>query len=227
MSEIEVVFLGVNDAGMRVYEWLCEREGVFVRSLLTTTAQLDAIREDPPDYVVAAGYRHVVPEDVLAQPTEGCLNLHPSFLPYNRGANPNVWAIADDTPAGVSLHYMDADLDTGPILQRKRVQTSFADTGKDLYRRLEDAQFDLFTETWPAVEVGEIEATPQDPVAGTTHTTSEFDALREIDPEATYTATELLDVLRALTFPPYDNAYLDLDDGRYYVDVDIRKDPNS
>ena len=86
----EVIFLGVNDAGMRVYEWLCDRAGVFVRSLLTTEDQLRVVEEAEPDYLVSCGYRHIVPESVLEVPTEGCLNLHPSYLPYNRGANANV-----------------------------------------------------------------------------------------------------------------------------------------
>lgn len=48
-SETTVVFLGVNDAGMRVYEWLYDRKGVFVHSLLTTADQLDVVEEVHPD----------------------------------------------------------------------------------------------------------------------------------------------------------------------------------
>jgi len=52
-DELEVVFLGLNDAGRRVYEWLCDREGVFVHSLLTTEEQLQVIEDVRPDYVVS------------------------------------------------------------------------------------------------------------------------------------------------------------------------------
>jgi len=44
-EQTEVVFLGINDAGMRVYEWLCDRDTVFVHSLLTTEEQLSAVEE--------------------------------------------------------------------------------------------------------------------------------------------------------------------------------------
>jgi methionyl-tRNA formyltransferase len=221
-DEMTVIFLGINDAGQRVYDYLCDRDGVFVHSLLTTKAQLRVVKEAEPDYLVSCGYRHMVPKEILAVPTEGCLNLHPSLLPYNRGANPNVWSIVEGTPAGVTLHYMDPDIDTGPVIAQREVKTDFADTGKNLYERLEDAQLALFEETWPEVEANAATATPQETNAGTYHTTDEFDALCELDPEETVTIKELLDRLRALTFPPYDNAYVELDDGRYYIEVDIK-----
>jgi len=219
--ETTVVFLGINDAGRRVYDYLCDRDGVFVHSLLTTRAQLQVVEEVEPDYLVSCGYRHIVPEAVLKVPTEGCLNLHPALLPYNRGANPNVWSIVEGTPAGVTLHCMDPGIDTGAVVAQREVETDFADSGKDLYERLEDAQVTLFRGAWPAIEAGEATATPQDDDAGTYHTTDEFDALCEFDPDETVTVKELLDRLRALTFPPYDNAYLEVDGERYYVEIDV------
>jgi len=221
--ELTVVFLGLNDAGQRVYDYLCDRDGVFVHSLLTTREQLQVVETVEPDYLVSCGYRHIVPEDALEIPSEGCLNLHPALLPYNRGANPNVWSIVEGTPAGVTLHYMDPGIDTGAIVAQLEVETDFADTGRDLYERLEDAQVDLFREAWPEIEAGESTVTPQDDDAGTYHTTDEFDALCELDPGETTTVRELLDRLRALTFQPYDNAYVELDGERYYVEVDIER----
>nr|WOY07685.1 formyltransferase family protein [Halobacterium salinarum] len=99
-DDIEIVFLGVNDAGMRVYEWLCDREETVVHSLLTTRSQLSLVADVEPEYLISCGYRHIVPEQILEIPSENCLNLHPAYLPHNRGANPNVWSIVDGTPAG-------------------------------------------------------------------------------------------------------------------------------
>lgn len=224
MSEqIEVIFLGINDAGMRVYDWLCERKEVFVHSLLTTEDQLQTIKEVQPDYVVSCGYRHIVPVDVLDVPVEGCLNLHPAYLPYNRGANPNVWSIIEGTPAGVTLHWMDEGLDTGDIIARRKVETNFSDNGKDLYEKLEDAQVDLFQEMWPDIAAGEIDVTEQDEDAGTYHHTSEFKELCELDPDEEVQVKDFLDRLRALTFPPYDNANIEVDGETYYVEIDISK----
>ena len=222
-NDIEVIFLGVNDAGMRIYDWLCEYDGVFVHSLLTTEEQLSVIEDIQPDYVVSCGYRHIVPEPVLDVPSEGCLNLHPAYLPYNRGANPNVWSIIEGTPAGVTLHYMDSGLDTGDVIARREVETGFSDTGKDLYERLEDAQVELFQEVWPDVIEDEISVTEQDEGAGTYHRTSDFEELCELDPDEEVRVKDFLDRLRALTFPPYDNAEIEVDGETYYVEIDIER----
>lgn len=222
-TAVEVVFLGINDAGMRVYEWLCDRDDVFVHSLLTTKEQLRVIREREPDYVVSCGYRHIVPEEILDIPSEGCLNLHSSYLPYNRGANPNVWSIVDDTPAGVTIHWMDSGIDTGDIIARERVSIEFSDTGKDLYERLEDAQVELFQEVWPEILSGELAELSQSEEAGTSHQASEFDELCQLDPDEEVRVKDFLNRLRALTYPPYDNAEIEIDGETYYVEIDITK----
>jgi methionyl-tRNA formyltransferase len=177
-----------------------------------------------PDYIVSCGYRHIVPKDILDIPKEGCLNLHPAYLPYNRGANPNVWSIIEGTPAGVTLHYMDAGIDTGDIIARRKVETDFSDSGKDLYERLEDTQVELFQDAWSDIISDSISVTEQDEDAGTYHRTSEFEDLCKLDPDEEIRVKELLDRLRALTFPPYDNAEIEIGGETYYVEVDITRE---
>ena len=220
----EIIFLGVNDAGMRVYNWLCEQDETFVHSLLTTRDQLNVIEDVEPDYVISCGYRHIVPEEILEIPEEGALNLHPAYLPYNRGAHPNVWSIVENTPAGVTLHYMDPEVDTGDIIARRKVDFDFSDTGKDLYERLEDAQVNLFKEVWPDVLSEDISTTEQSDDAGTYHRTSEFEELCKLDPDEEVKTKEFLDQLRALTFPPYNNAEIEIEGETYYIEIDIKKE---
>ena len=220
-NKLDIVFLGGNDAGTRVYEWLCDREDVFVHALLTRESQLALIESVKPDYVISCGFRHVVPESILNVPAEGCLNLHASYLPYNRGANPNVWSIVDRTPAGATLHVMDANIDTGDIVARDRVETDFSDTGRDLYERLEDAQVELFKRVWPAIVTGETTVEGQDEGKGTYHTSDEFSDLCELDPQEEIQVKPFLNRLRALTFPPYDNAEIEIDGVSYNVEITI------
>jgi len=219
----DVVFLGVNDAGMRVYDWLCNQSGIFVHSLLTTKEQLGLIEDIQPDFVISCGYQHIVPEAILDIPNEGCLNLHPAYLPFNRGANPNVWSIVEGTPAGVTLHWMDAGIDTGNIIARRAVETSFTDDGRDLHERLEEAQVELFQEVWPDVVSGNAPEIQQSSKEGTYHRTDEFEELCKLDPDETVRVKDFLDRLRALTFPQYDNAEIEIEGETYYVEVDITK----
>jgi methionyl-tRNA formyltransferase len=220
---MDVVFLGVDNHGMRIYEWLCDRESVTVRALLTERTQLDLVADIKPDLLVSCGFDHRVPPEVLDVPPEGAVNLHPAYLPYNRGRNPNVWSIVNGTPAGVTIHYMDEEFDTGEIIARRRVETAFDDTGRSLQRCLEEAAVDLFRETWPEIESGTVETTPQ-PDDGSYHSGREFEELCELDPDATVEVKQFLDRLRALTYPPYDNARIDVDGEIYYVDIAIYRE---
>lgn len=221
---MEIVFLGLNDIGYRLYDWLCDRNEVTISALATTTKQLELVRTLKPDLLVSVGFDHLVPGDVLSIPPRGCINMHPSYLPFNRGKSPNVWSIVEGTPAGVTIHYMDEEFDTGDIIAQRQVETDFADSGKDLHRRLETAQYDLFTEVWPDIEAGEIEGTPQSNERGTYHTTRDFLDLCELDPDEEVRVKDFLDRLRALSFPPFDNAEIEVNGKTYYVDVEIRRD---
>lgn len=224
LSDVEVIFLGINDAGMRIYDWLCDQDNIFMHSILTTKDQLRIIKNVEPDYILSCGYQHIVPESILTIPTKGCLNLHPAYLPYNRGANPNVWSIIEGTPAGVTLHYMDPGIDTGDIVARRKVETAFSDSGKDLHKRLEDAQLELFQDVWSDILSDNISVVEQDENQGTYHQTSEFETLCELNPDEEVRVKEFLDRLRALTFPPYNNAKIEIDDETYYVEVDITRE---
>ncbi|MFD1514265.1 methionyl-tRNA formyltransferase [Halomarina rubra] len=216
-----VVFLGANNVGLEVYDWLCARDSVDVLAMLTEAGQLSLVERLAPEFVVACGFTHIVPPEVLTVPERGCLNLHPGLLPYARGYNPNVWSIVEGLPAGVTLHYMDDGVDTGPVVATREVDVRFDDTGRSLYDRLERAAYDLFVETWPAVETGTARATAQDETRATTHYKREFLDLCELDPDEETTVRDLLDRLRALTFPPFDNARIDVDGETYYVEVTI------
>jgi len=217
---MRIVLLGLNTIGRRVYEWLLQR-GETVECIITSQRQLWIVEQMMPDLVVSAGFRDIVPPAYLGMPKHGCINLHKSLLPYNRGAHPNVWTIVDDTPAGVSMHYMDTGIDTGPVIAQQRVEVSPTDTGASLYSKLEEAQMTLFEATWPRIRAGQVEATPQQG-RGSYHEKRDFDALCRLDEPWTVNADDLIDVLRALTFPPYDNAYMIREGRKYYVDVSIR-----
>ena len=177
----------------------------------------ERLRELEPDAGVSAFFGHVLSSDVLGVFPEGCVNLHPAYLPYNRGTYPNVWSIVDRTPAGVSLHFMDEGVDTGPILARRRVTREPWDTGETLYRRLEDACVQLFRDAWPAFRDGRLEAEAQDPNAGTHHVRADVKKIDPIDLDENYRARELIDRLRARTFPPYEGCYFEVDGRRVYM----------
>ena len=78
-------------------------------------------KNDNYDLIISFGYRHIIPEELIVK-CPPILNLHISYLPFNKGAHPNFWSHYDGTPSGVSIHLIDAGIDTGPILFRKKVE---------------------------------------------------------------------------------------------------------
>lgn len=220
---VDVIVFGINRFGEEIYNWLLDQEDTTVQALITHDTQYDSVRKLEPELIVSAGFRFIIPEDVLEIPDLGAVNLHPSYLPYNKGANPNVWSIVDDVPAGVSVHYMTSDVDAGPLIGRQQVSVKPDDDGQTLYRRLEKAQVELFKTHWSDIKSGTVSSiSPTE--NGTYHYKREFSDLFELDFDEEQRVGDTIDLLRALTFPPYKNAYFERDGEKYYVEVDITPD---
>ena len=98
------------------------------------------------DYILSYGYRHIIPEVLLDSLDKKIINLHISLLPWNRGADPNLWSFLEDTPKGITLHYIDKGIDTGDILIQREVvfdteQTTLATSYNSLYKEIESLLF--------------------------------------------------------------------------------------
>jgi len=180
---------------------------VFVADDLNSPHVLAAIRAEKPDLGISILFNYVLKPKLIDLFSGGCLNLHPALLPYNRGQYPNVWSIVDQTPAGVTLHYIDAGIDTGDIIAQQEVVIEPTDTGESLYRKLERAGVELFKRTWTAVRSGDISRRPQDQQAGSTHRARDVDQIDEIHLDQHYTAGDLINIIRARTFVSYPGAF--------------------
>lgn len=126
----------------------------------------DKLSPDSPslqnvDFLISYGYRHILGDEVLALFPRRAINLHISLLPWNRGADPNLWSFLENTPKGVTIHYMNHGLDTGDILTQKEVEFASTDTLRSSYERLRKNIEDLFKISWQDIRLGKIQARPQ------------------------------------------------------------------
>lgn len=124
---------------------------VFDGSMLEDPGTVQAIKDLKPGIGLSVCFGYIFKQPYINFFPKGIVNLHTSFLPYNRGANPNVWSIIDPYPAGVTLHYVDKGIDTGDIISQQEILVHPSDTGKTLYEKLSQAAFQLFVETWPLI----------------------------------------------------------------------------
>lgn len=75
-----------------------------------------------PDLIVVFSMSQLLKDDILKIPRFGVINLHPSFLPSYRGANPDFWQYYDmEMNPGATVHYVNAGEDTGDIIYQERV----------------------------------------------------------------------------------------------------------
>jgi methionyl-tRNA formyltransferase len=201
-------------------------QDVLATDKLHTPDSISRLREWNPDILVSAWYGYILKPEVLAIPHRGCVNLHPAYLPYNRGKFPNVWSILEGTPAGATIHYMDEGIDTGDVIMRKRVDVDASDTGASLYEKLEAATVEVFQEAWPLLREGTAPRVPQADLPGhpTFHLARDVERIDAISLDATYSAEELLNLLRARTFAPHPAAYFEADGRRIYVRVELSED---
>jgi methionyl-tRNA formyltransferase len=132
-------------------------EGLFVLQMLDL------------DLIIAIHFPYIIPKEILSIPRQGVLNLHPAYLPYNRGWHTPSWAILDGTPIGATLHFMDEGIDTGDIVHRKELTISPGDTAHSLYQQLKKLELEVFEEAWPSILNGSYARIPQSPIEGTTH----------------------------------------------------------
>jgi methionyl-tRNA formyltransferase len=90
--------------------------------LLPGTAQglADALTGYRLDLLVVYGFNWKLPAAVLRTPRSGVINIHSSLLPRYRGPAPVLWAIRNgDAEIGLTVHRMDEQFDTGPILAQR------------------------------------------------------------------------------------------------------------
>lgn len=121
------------------------------------------------EFIVSYGYRHKITKDVLTAVARRAINLHISYLPWNRGADPNFWSFAEDTPKGVTIHFVDEGIDTGDIVAQRLVAfDEAAETLASSYTTLQASIEALFKEIWSSFKSGTCGRKPQHP-GGTHH----------------------------------------------------------
>jgi methionyl-tRNA formyltransferase len=187
-------------------------------------AGLDTLRALELDYIVGVHFPYIVPQEVLDIPRLGVLNLHPAFLPYNRGWHTPSWAILEGTPIGATLHYMDAGIDTGDIVVQQAIEVCPDDTADKLYGRVKRLELDVFRQAWPSLASRTAPRTPQRTDDGSSHVKEDLldPKARRIDLDDELRAGDLIRKLRAhTTSDPAEAAFFEEDGKRYRVRVEI------
>jgi methionyl-tRNA formyltransferase len=140
-------------AGLPVYQPEKMRDG-------TALAMLKELR---PELLVVVAYGKILPDEILALPKYGAINVHGSLLPKYRGAAPIQWAVLNgDRVTGVTTMYLAHDMDSGDMIYSEQTGIGEFETSGELFDRLKDMGAELLVRTIRDLEAGTAPRIPQD-----------------------------------------------------------------
>lgn len=169
------------------------------------------IKHLKPEIIFCIGGTQIIPNEVLRIPNLGTLNIHPALLPKYRGRYSTVHAIFNgDKFTGVTLHWMDEGIDSGPIITQKKIKIGSTDTARSLYDKFTQAGEELFTKFLKHLMSGK---------KITSHPQYEKDAtyFPQILPNHgeinwAWNGNQILNFIRAMTFEPFPPATFKIGD---------------
>ncbi len=179
-SEGTILFLTNNKNTYDLYLWLQNRGEKVV--LFEDKLDLDIVRKIAPVLIISYNYSFIIRQEVIDYMNRRIINLHISYLPWNRGSNPNYWSFIENTPKGVTIHLIDSGLDTGDILLQEKVDfVEEQETFQSSYEKLTMTMMNLFMEHWEDIKNNRI--IPRKQLGtGSSHNMKNFRELTEMYP---------------------------------------------
>jgi len=146
----KILFLGPSDSP--VITWLKKKSENVISTIDEISVQF--ILENHIEFIISYGYRYILKKEILDLLPDKAINLHISYLPYNRGADPNFWSFIKGTPSGVSIHYIDEGIDSGDIIAQKQIQFENleSETLASSYAKLQVEIQSLFYNNWELIK---------------------------------------------------------------------------
>lgn len=226
ISEFKNSLLAVITVGVNEISHLAEEHGIvhFDFSDYRMGWSSDSLKQ--ADYIILAWWPKIIKKEIIDAPKTGAINFHPSFLPFNRGKNYNFWSIVEKCKYGVTLHFVDEGIDTGDIIFQREIKTSWEDNGESLYLKAKSAMLELFKESYSKILSGNYTRIKQDINEGSFHYAKELDKVSELKLDRDCKTEDLLNLLRARTFPGKPSCFFIENGVKYEVRISITKENN-
>ncbi|MBK26594.1 MAG: hypothetical protein CME70_21520 [Halobacteriovorax sp.] len=182
----------------------CKELGVDVLVQVPASSDLlkSKIDEIGAHFAFSIGCSQIIPLEVIELFSERVINLHPSLLPRHRGCYPLAYAIFEgDSETGVTAHFMEKGVDSGPIIESVLVSISRSDTAATLSDKIFPKGVELFRKILIQKSNGEeLSSTPQDDSLAS-YNKKILPGNGEID--WNWEGNQIFDFIRAMTFEPF------------------------
>src|SRR3989344_1357357 len=114
------------------------------------------------DFIVVNAYSRILKNELISLPRYGCINIHGAPLPNYRGANVLNWQIINgEKKSGVTIHYINEEIDSGDTIGMSKFEILFEDTAVNVYEKMIESSSNLFDELWPKIKTGQAERKAQ------------------------------------------------------------------
>jgi phosphoribosylglycinamide formyltransferase 1 len=108
-------------------------------------AILEKLKGYGVEFIVLAGYMRLIGSTLLGEYSGRIVNIHPSLLPAFPGKDAIGQALAAKAKwSGVTIHYVDEGMDTGPIIVQERIRISEKETRESLQKKIQNIEHKLY-----------------------------------------------------------------------------------
>ncbi|WP_435156840.1 methionyl-tRNA formyltransferase [Haladaptatus sp. DFWS20] len=133
-----------------------------------------------PDVIVSVAATQKFQSDLLDVPNRCVINVHSSLLPDYRGVSPSFWSLLnDEDKTGISVHYMDENIDTGDVILQEELEIHPDDTLHTLNRRVAEHGSTVLHESLRQISEGVVDSTSTDPSNGSYYSMPTREDVRE------------------------------------------------
>ena len=123
---------------------------------VNSDAFLAMLRELGVELIVSISGTQMYRKQLRSQTKYGIVNCHGALLPRFRGLMPSFWTLAQgEREGGVTVHYVDAKLDNGPIIVQRTYRIHDHDTLEDIMTRSKDLAAECIIEAVHVIEQGD------------------------------------------------------------------------
>lgn len=108
---------------------------------------IEILQEHQADYIALAGFMRIIKDKLLQTYPKRIINIHPALLPAFPGLH--AWKQALHSGAkvtGCTVHFVDAGVDTGPIIIQRTVPVLKDDTAESLHKRIQEQEYIAYPE---------------------------------------------------------------------------------
>lgn len=227
-SHIKFVITHPNDDRLLVnsINVLCNKRNIPTVSLSANDENMAVLlKQYNIDILFLLWWPEILKKEIIKIPSGGVINTHPSYLPHGRGKHPYFWAIVNDTPYGVTLHFINEKIDSGYIIAQKEIPIKITDTGQTLYEKSKLWMINLFDENYLDI-LSKNYAEPikvDDPKDFNLSYSDRIENTSEILLDKEYKAKDLINIIRARSFKARPSAYFYDNGKKYYIRIEIEE----